>query len=679
MIPLRSRHVVLSSAVFAALLLAPEARAVGTRSFHLSSMDDFKGGDLTGVSIDSHGSVRAGLTFGSVPIADASSTWATVAVGNDVLVATGSEGKVFKVSGGQAKLVQKTGALAVSSMAAAWGGAVYGGSFPDGKIFAIDPNGTGGDAKAFATLPDAEAVWDLAFDAKNKVLYAATGPNGKLFRIDQNGKAQVYYDSDEPHLMSVAVDGDGNVYAGSNGKGLLYKIAGGGRATVVHDFDADEVKALAFGANGLYVVTNSYSEPFTLPKRNKESPGKPSASRPGRPGKGSLFKLVKDATPEKLLHDSDTHYVSLSIGDDGNPYVGTGAEGRIYTVDANLVSRLVADVEERQVGALAMAGKKPYFVTTDPVVFHEVKGQGGANAVWTSKVLDAGIRAQWGRLSWRAEGALDFETRSGSTLVPDATWSAWQGGLAQPGDAKSPAARYVQIRARFGKDPKAVLNEVTLSFLTDNLRGVVTSIDATSKLNKSGLKTGVASSGGEVGRPSSSVSLSWRVENPDQDELRYRLSYRIDGKKEWFPLTKPTDKVTRTSFDWDTTALPEGVYRVKVEASDELANPAEKVLKHELESGTILVDHTPPVFKTLGLKGRRVSGEVVDGLGPIARIEVAVAGSEEWRPVHPSDGIFDEASETFDADVSAIVPAGAAIVSVRAYDAAGNVVVRSVQ
>jgi hypothetical protein len=93
----------------------------------------------------------------------------------------------------------------------------------------------------------------------------------------------------------------------------------------------------------------------------------------------------------------------------------------------------------------------------------------------------------------------------------------------------------------------------------------------------------------------------------------------------------------------------------------------------------VLVDNTPPVYRALALQGRKLSGEIVDGLGPVARIEVSVAGTDEWRPLFPTDGIFDEPAEAFDIDISSIVPPGAHIVAVRAYDSAGNVVTRDVE
>ncbi|WP_245678146.1 hypothetical protein [Chondromyces crocatus] len=668
--------------VAAALLAAPHAVAVGTRNFTLNTLDDLKGGDLTGVALDSNGNVYAGLNLGSTPIPDATSVWSAVVLPDGAaLLGTGSEGKIYRAVGGQVSVAATTGQMAVSSMAVAWNGDVIAGTFPEGKLYRLTGGkGSGEQAKVFAELPGAEDVWGLAYDEKAKVLYAATGPEGKLFRIDAAGKPQVYFDSDEPHLMSVAVGDDGSVYTGSNGKGLLYKLNGPGRASVLYDFDADDVKAIVVAptaqGGAVYAIANKYSEPFAAPKRTKTGPPSPQPTRSSKPGKGQLVRFTREGVIEKLLSDDDTHYVSLGLGDDGAPYVGTGAEGRLHTVSENRVERVVADTEERQIGAFVLAGKRRFVATTDPAVFHEVRGVGGADAVWTSKVLDAGLRATFGRLTWRSDGALQLETRSGNTDAPDTTWSPWSAALAAPGDVKSPPARFVQIRARWNQEPKAVLREVSLSFVTDNARAVIRSISV--KNQSKGTKPGVQASGGEAPKPSSSVQISWQVDNPDQDELRYRLWYRMEGQKPWRALLKAGEKVTRTEHTWDTTAMPEGEYRVLVEATDELSNPPDRVQKHSLESGVVLVDNTPPVFKSLALQGRRLRGEVVDGLGPVSRIEVSIAGSDEWRPLFPSDGVFDEPAEAFDADISAIVPAGSHLVAVRAYDSAGNVVTRDV-
>lgn len=678
---------VLRPAVPAALftlcaLFAPPASAVGTRTFQLDALEDFKGGDFTGTSVDSNGNLRAGLSLGATPLKDAQSVWSSVVLADgSVLLGTGNDGKIFRVANGQVSVAATTGQMAASAMVTAWGGDVIVGTFPEGKMYKLPGGkGDGKEAAKFADLPDTEDVWALVFDEKAKALYAGTGPEGKVYRIDQSGKAQVYFDSDESHIVSLALDANGNLYAGSNGKGLLYKLTGPGRATILHDFDADDVKGIAVAGDGsIYAIANKYSETFAPPKRNKTGPSGPSASKPGRPGKGLLMRFGKDGVAEKMLDDGDTHYVTLAIGDDGQPYVGTGAEGRVYTVNDTHLSRLVADTEERQIGALVMSGKKKFIATSDPASFHEVKGAGGADAVWTSKVLDAGLRATFGRLSWRSEGQVEMETRTGNTETPDTTWSAWSKALTEPGDVSSPAGRYVQMRARF-KDGKAVVRELALSFVTDNARAIVTSIDAVAKSQPRGpLKTGVVSSGAESPKAQHSVKISWKTDNPDQDELRYRLFYRIDGQQTWRSVLKPAEKLTRSDYDWDVSALPEGTYRVKVEATDEMANPPDKVTSHSLESATVFVDTTAPVFKALSIQGRQLKGQVVDGIGPIARIEVSIAGSDEWRPLAAGDGVLDEADEAFDANIAALVPAGSHLLAVRAYDAAGNVVMRDVE
>ena len=65
-------------------------------------------------------------------------------------------------------------------------------------------------------------------------MFAATGPEGKLFRIGADGNAQVYFDAEEQHLMSVAV-APGVVYAGASDKAKLYAISGPGRANASCD------------------------------------------------------------------------------------------------------------------------------------------------------------------------------------------------------------------------------------------------------------------------------------------------------------------------------------------------------------------------------------------------------------------------------------------------------------
>jgi hypothetical protein len=681
----------------AGLGIAAPASAVGTRTFDLDTLDELSGGDLKGVSVSSDGGVRAGWTLGGVPLVDASASFSSLPLADgSVLVGTSPGGKVFKIQGDRASLFADTGALAVTSMVEGPGGVVYAATMPDGKIFKLTPNAQGAaKADPWVTLPDTSHVWAIAFDKAKSALFAATGPEGKVFRVEMSGAHSVYFRSDEPHIVSLAVADNGDVYAGSSGKGLLYRITGPGRATVVYDFPGEEVKGIAFGKKGeVFAIANDYGEPPEAPKRSGAS-GRGAAApvstttRP-KPGKGSLYRFDATGRPERMMRHDEFHYTAIAVDAEGRPYVGTGAEGRVYTVDDAHVVTLVADTDERQVGAIAFGKNGAHVATSDPPTFRRVVAQGGTEAVWTSKVLDAGLRAKFGQLSWRATGALDVSTRTGNTGAPDATWSAWSnlgpgngaaGGNAA-GSVTSPPARFVQVRARWAKDPRAILTEVMLPFVTDNVRPIVLAVDATPKGAKEPSKDAIPASGSEPPKHDSVLKVTWKVENPDNDALRYRIVFRREGtaaNTPWRDVLREGEVLTKSEYEWDTLALPEGKYRIRVEASDEQANPPSDVQRHMLESQPVLVDNTPPVITQMALVGRRLRARAVDGLGPIARVEVTIDGKLDWRPLAAADGVLDSADEAIDADVSALVPAGSHIIALRVFDSAGNSVVREIE
>jgi hypothetical protein len=670
-----------SSLLFAlgSLLVAASATAVGTRRLTLDKEADFKGGDLKGVAVDSHGSVRAGLDLGAVPVAEAATIWAALPQKDgSVLLGTGNEGKLLKLQNGAVSVLAETSALAITSLANAWGGSVAAGTLPEGKVMKWER----GKLTELVTLKGAKHVFGVAFDAKNNALYAATGPEGKLFRITQTGEAQVYFDAEEQHLMSVAVAPDGSVLTGASDKAKLYKVTGPGRATVLYDFNRTEVRAIAVGPKGdVYAVANELKNGFTVPAkpaRNQESTPAGPAAPPAKPkGKGTLYHFTPDGQPDRLYDNDEEHFTSVGLGDDGRVYVGTGVEGRVYAVDGAQRVALVADTDERQVGAVVVAGGTRLVTSSDPAVAHPIKGMGGPDAVWTSKVFDAGLRARFGRMSWEATGALQISTRTGNTKEPDGTWTNWSNDVTAPGPVSSPSGRFFQVRARFPNDPNAELSEFEVAFVTDNLRATIDDVNARPRRDTN--DDSIKASGGPVAKkPEAKLAISWKVDNPDKDELRYRLQYRLIGTTTWYDLTRREEVVTKETYDWDTSTLPEGRYRVRVTASDELANPPDRVTRDDAESGIVLVDNTPPRIENLRATGRRVQGLAQDGVGPIQRIDVALAGRDEWVPFFPKDGIFDEAREEFDFDATVLSGAGPAILAVRVFDDANNFVIQNV-
>lgn len=665
-----------------AATLSGDAHAVGTRQFVLDSLDRLSGGDMKGVAVGSDGIVRAGMSLGAAPLgSEAQATFAALTLKDgSVLVGTSPNGKVIRVVGDAAQPYADTGALAVTALAELKDGTVIAATIPDGKLVKVAQ----GKVIPFATLPDTSYVWALALDKAGTGVYAAAGgPEGKVFHVRAGGQPEVLFKSDEPHLVSVAVGKNDEIYAGSSGKGILYKIKGPGRAEVLFDFPGEEVKAIAVGADGsVFACANEYGEPPEPPRRSSSagrSAAGPSFGARPKPGKGVLYKFDAQGRPEKLMAHTDLHYTALTLDERGTPHVGTGAEGRVYTVDDTHAVTLEADTDERQVNAIVMVGGKGFIATSDPPVLHRILGQGGGEAVWTSKVLDTGLRARFGKLSWQGQGRLEVSTRAGNTLAPDGTWSPWSAAQTTTFSVSSPQSRYVQVRARF-VDPRATLGEVTLPFVTENLRPVVLEVNAAPKnAPTKEPRDGIPASGGEVPKHDATIKISWKVDNVDADPLRYRVTFRRDGQAVSHDVTRPDEVLSKTELDWDTQAIPEGKYRVRVEASDELANPPREAQRHAKESATFVVDNTPPTIADLTLAGRRLRLRASDAVSNIVRVDIAVDGKTEFRPVGTQDGIYDSLQENVDDDVSSLVPAGAHVVTVRAYDAAGNATSREVE
>ena len=161
------------------MLSAIEVGAVGTRSFLLDSEEDYEGGDLKGVSIDSTGKLRAGLNLGATSISEGTAVWSALPMPDgSVLLGTGNDGKLLRVTGAATKVIAETKALVITSLTQAWGGTVVMGTLPEGKVLKLE----GDKVTDLVKLKDTEHVWQVAFDAKANALYAATGPEGKLYR-----------------------------------------------------------------------------------------------------------------------------------------------------------------------------------------------------------------------------------------------------------------------------------------------------------------------------------------------------------------------------------------------------------------------------------------------------------------------------------------------------------------
>jgi sugar lactone lactonase YvrE len=651
----------------ASLLLAASATvaAVTTQSFVLDSAEAFEG-ELEGTAIHSDGSVRVGASTERIALDNVPVAYSVAQRGDTTFIGTGTNGVVYRIEGKNVKAFANTGELLISSLTFGGDGALYAGTLPNGRIYRIDPKS--GMMKRFSIPPGAKHVWDLLYDEERGRLIAATGPEGKIFAIDPIGRAQELYKSKASHIMALAGDGKGTVYAGTSDDAVVLRLGPNDKGEVVHDFPGNEITAIDYRDGQLVVAANQFS---TVPGSDLE----PAAAQPQgghvprpsprpRAGSGEVWRVDQDGRAEALLSRKDTHFTAVQWGADGAIYASDGQEGRIFRVEPDASYSIWVDVDERQVLALDLRDKRPSFVTGDGAALYRVQPGPPRDAVWTSKALDASFASRWGTLAWRGQGRFVFQTRSGNTKEPGETWSPWSKDLKEPARIASPPGRFIQVRAKFPKDSSAELRAVELFYLPQNQRARVSDIQATRP------PPGRGEAQQQPPTPTTLLNLTWRVDNPDRDPLRYRLAYRQEAQPVWRDMFAEESVLTEPKYTWDTGSIPDGYYVVRVEASDEQANPESLTLRSNAMSEPIRVDNHPPRIEQLDARKGRVRGRVADELGPIARIQLSIDAGP-WRDVFPTDSLLDSATEAFDVALGEL-PDAAHIIAVRAFDAAGN-------
>ncbi|MEA2564579.1 MAG: hypothetical protein QOH06_6083 [Acidobacteriota bacterium] len=704
------------------LLAAAPVLATQVRIFQVQSQAGFLSGTLEGVSVDSLG--RMSLAPRAERVASLSEPFllSAAALPDGWVVGTGNAGRVLKVD--RKGQVTELFAAPEPEVFAVWAdpdGTIFAGTSPRGKVYRI----VGGKGEVFFD-PGETYIWALARAADGGLL-VATGTQGKLFKADRNGKGSVLYDSEDGHLRALEVLPDGDILIGTAGEGLILRLGRDGNARTLYDADEPEVVSLTSAPDGTCYAAVVASESSLIdlaqpaaqaapgePQVTVTVEGEPAAAEPGTGATGTrragalgprsqVLSLSKDGVAETLWSfQEDTVYDLLWRQD--RLWVATGLEGKLYSwADRQML--LEKDVDERQIVTLLPGEAGPAFATTNAAAFFRVTAETEKTGTYTSAAMDTGQASRFGTFRWRGEtpggSGVRFSFRSGVSSEPDRTWSPWT--AAKRGEEVSleglPRGRYIQWRAELesngGQSPR--LYNAELSYRQENLRPRIDSLSVLepgqilvpSNFNPSNqvyepahpTREGIFTN---VGKPADEDdsgrtkplwkkgyrTLRWTAIDPNQDGLVYDLSFRpADSAAEDTDWLKVADELEENYFSFDATALPDGVYRFRLRASDRPSNEPASTLVEERISDPVVIDHTTPVLVKVDRSGGKLRATVHDSANPLREAMFSV-DAEEWKPVPSADGLIDGQTETL------VVEAGKAggLLLLRIMDAAYNVV-----
>jgi hypothetical protein len=680
-------------------ILAP-AFGAKVETWRVDNASGFNKGKKERVVVSDTGRVRLGQSFGPCGSLTAARVWdlAVDAKGN-TYAATGDEGKVYKLDGDRWEVVFDSADSQALSVVVLGDGRAFAGTGPSGLVVDLT------DPKHPATRPDpgVQYIWDLASDSSGN-LYAATGPNGSLWKRDDRGKWSLLFDSPQKHLLCLALGRDGSIYSGSDGEGLLYRVGPDGKASVIYDAPQSEIRSLLIAPDGvLYAGTAAESgsggggrapslfsappgglspggapgqatsatptaevqRPAEAKAERPAPPGGTAAPRQASPGENAVYRVDGDGVVREVFRARVLVHALAWQGD--RLLIGTGPEGQLYELrGAGRESAPIARLDTGQVLALANEPRGGVLVGTgDPgAVVRLTPGYAPAGTL-TSDVHDAKLISRFGSIDWRADvprgTSLAIQVRSGNVGEPDATWSPWSPEQVDPSSAhaSAPAGRFLQYRVVLRTDDPArspELRSLAIRYQTQNIAPEINRLEVPD----------VAA--GDGATKQAKLSVRWDASDPNGDDLEYTLHVKKEGWPDWIKLGEAP--ITESRFEWDATAVPTGVYRLKLSASDRLSNRHDQSLVRDRESEPFLVDHgAPTVSATRDGEGKIVI-RLKDDATRLTRAAYALDGGP-WTPIFPDDGLFDDPNETITVHLDGLKP-GTHLLMIRASDAAGN-------
>ncbi|HEX8748302.1 MAG TPA: hypothetical protein VF717_14095 [Pyrinomonadaceae bacterium] len=723
------RHInALFTLLSAFLLLSSSASAGEPLIWETGSRAEILRGDARGISITDTGAFMLAPRFTQMFDTQQSFVWSS-AVDNagNVYLGTGHDGRIFRVTAaGSGSLLYDSAELDVTALVVGRDGAVYAGTSPDGKVYRISEDGR---AETYFDPPD-KYIWSLAVMADGS-LAVGTGDNGKLYRPRTSGarpEDALLVDTNETHVISLAVNSRGDLFAGTDPGGLVLRISPEGKAFALFDSSLREIHALAPAPDGsIYALALSEAASSARPagvttgaSAGADSGGTVTASvtitgvedaTAGQAGssrsrndlsnaRSAVFRLLPDGGTDVLWSSqSVTAFAVAPAPEGGSVLIGTSDKGRIYSVTDNGRDTLLLQSTEGQVSSLIARGREVFAASSNQGKLFRFSTEPVSEGTFESAVRDAKLVSSWGRIWWQGQGNVELQTRTGNSERPDMTWSDWSAPYADPRGAQvlSPRARYIQWRARLrstgtGGAALARLEDVSIAYLPRNVAPEVLSItvlpvgvglqqavqiQTDPNIEASGLDPSIFGPVATVPPrrlyQRGARSLQWQAEDRNGDTLEYAIYYRSLGESS-FRLLK--EKLRENFYTVDSAALADGRYIFRIVVTDAPENPGGQALTGERISEPVDIDNAPPVVRASGnpqvtADNVRALFEVEDATGRLKRADVSIDGGP-WRAVSPEDGIADSARESYTLDLQ-IAGAGEHTISLRAFDSSGNV------
>ena len=703
---------------FAITLLAAQALlGVVPQKWEIRSKDEFLKGKLDGISVSYEGVLSLSPKEEKID-APAEEFYLShlLTQQGEIFLGTGHAGKIYKIGkNGTPELYFQVPEMDIYCLTQDRRGNLYAGTSPNGKIYKI----TGKDKGSAFFNPREKYIWDLLFSERG-VLLAAVGENGGIYEINTEGEGRQILRAEENHVLCIEKDVNQDIIAGTGGRGRVYRISRAKRPSILFESSYEEIRSLVLDKEGnVYAAaggkTISPKEEIRPPIPVKSETDVSITVTPtsvlseelqlsSQKQPGALFKINSQGIMKRIWQSSDELIYSLSWdGTEEKLIFGTGDKGRVYSVDRNEQISLLTQKDSAQVYSLLLFDEKIYMLSNNPPSLSIVHPEQILTGDYLSQVIDTRTVSSWGRIEWESEVPsgcnIQFQTRSGNSNRPNVTWSDWSPPYQKNAGEQilSPGARYLQFRVMFKTQSSKVtplLRKISLYYLQTNLSPEITKLTllpANVVYLKPPVQTeviwGVDTSITEKNKDQAEVEAMivpkkaekkgfqtavWEANDENGDSLDYSISIRKEDENKWRILK---ENWTEPIYAFDTLSLPDGVYLLKVVASDSPSNPSGMELTVEKIARPLVIDNSMPIIKDFKVNREKnklvVTFVAQDLMSSIQEVKYLIRPGE-WKSIFSEDGICDSKEESFRISI-ALPPQSDDLITVKVQDSHGNI------
>lgn len=508
------------------------------------------------------------------------------------------------------------------------GGVLVAGLSPFGKMFFI----RGSKIVDSLSAPSDNIYCSFEFSGKFLI---GTGPEGKVYQLASDKKFEEYFKTQSTSVTKWLTKGK-ELFLGTSNPGLVYKIDTKGEGKIYYDPSLEEINGLGYIGDTLCVS-------------------------------GLLFRQDESVGAIKFFLKNKEYEVykgtSILCGEERRDkfYAGESEDGQIGEFHQSSFS-IVGDLDESRVTALQEINGDLWVGSGYPAKIYKFTEKKLREGEYISSVFKGGVSVIWGNLDYEGDGNIEFFVRGGKKNEVDSSWSKWE-SIDKHIKLEEP---FMQWRAVL-KGDKTYLKGVRVSYGRQNSPPIIEEVRVlpprigTGQMNESAVMMGpippekkerLSKMGLYIPEEAYLIGegircIYWQANDPDNDILTFDVYVSRDSKS-W---DKMEEDLSATSYFINTSTYPDGIYYVRIIASDEMdrSDP----LKSE-KKVSFLVDNTPPVAKVLEKKligdSIQVSGTAKDELSSIISVMYTTAEIQKthWKRARATDELFDEKEEKFE-------------------------------